>query len=75
MAHDIEFDYKKLRARIIEKVGSNGEMAKLMGISDASFSRKMNNKVSFTSQDICKIVSILEIATEEIGEYFYTPKN
>lgn len=75
MTHDIEFDYKKLRVRIVEKVGSNREMAKLMGITDSAFSRKMRNKVKFTSEDILKMVSILDIASEEIGEYFYTTKN
>lgn len=75
MLHDVEFDYKKLRARIMEKVGSNGKMAEHLGITETSFSRKMNNKVGFSSQDICEMVSVLGISTEEIGDYFFTPKN
>lgn len=74
MIQNVEFDYKKLRLRIIEKVGSNGKMAELLGITETSFSRKMNNKVAFSTQDIFEMAEILEISADEIGAYFFVPK-
>lgn len=75
MAQNVAFDYKKLRARIIEKLGSQGELSNRLGITETSFSRKMNNRVSFTAKDIIDITNILEIPADEIGAYFFVPKN
>lgn len=68
------FDFSKLRGRIIEKYGSQAAFAKKMGISNNTFSLKMNNKVRFTTNDIALISDILDIAESSIGEYFFTPK-
>lgn len=68
------FDYSKLRGRIIEKYGSQLNFVKAFGISENSFSLKMNNKSRFTSDDIIKIVKMLDIPKELIGEYFFTLK-
>lgn len=75
MLQNIEFDYQKLKKRISEKVGSAREMANILGIAETSFSRKMNNKVGFSTEDIMRMKEILEIETEDIGVYFFTPLN
>jgi len=70
----VEFDYSKLRGRIIEKYGSQTEFTKAFGVSQNVFSKKMQNKVRFTSDDIMKIIKMLDIAVDEIGLYFFTLK-
>lgn len=68
------FDYSKLRGRIVEKYGSQSAFVEEYGISENSFSKKMNNKVRFTSDDIVKITEMLEIPKDLVGVYFFTPK-
>lgn len=68
------FKYDKLRGRIIEKFGSQTAFVKAFGVSENTFSLKMNNKVRFSTEDIMRITKMLEIPEKEIGEYFFTPK-
>ena len=66
------FDYSKLRGRIVEKGYSQQKLAKILGISMQAFSKKMRNTTRFSSDDIIKLVDVLEIHPEEIGAYFFT---
>lgn len=66
------FNYNKLRGRIIENYGSITAFATVLEISTVSLSMKLNNKMRFTSDDIIKIVELLGIPADEIGEYFFT---
>lgn len=68
------FNYNKLRGRIIEKYKSQTAFVKAFGVSENTFSLKMNNKVRFSTDDITKITNMLDIPEIEIGEYFFTPK-
>ena len=68
------FDFSKLKGRIVEKYGSQTAFVKEFGISENSFSLKMNNKVRFSADDIMKIAEMLEIAKDEVGVYFFTEK-
>lgn len=68
------FDFRKLRGRIIEKYGTQDEFAKEYGISRVVLSKKMNNKCSFTSNDIIRMSEMLNIPKEEVGAYFFTEK-
>lgn len=68
------FDYSKLRGRIVEKLGSQRKLADRLGISKTVFSQKMTGNIRFTTDDITKISSILDIPSAEIGVYFFTPK-
>lgn len=70
----MSFDYSKLRGRMVEKYGSQTAFVKAFGVSENVFSQKMNHKVRFTSDDIVKIVDMLEIPSEEIGIYFFNLK-
>ena len=70
----MSFDYNKLKARIVEKYGNQTNFVKAFGVSENTFSRKMNNKNRFTSDDIVKIAEMLDIEKEYIGIYFFTPK-
>ena len=68
------FDFSKLKGRIVEKFGSQTAFVAEFGVSENIFSQKMNNKVRFTSNDIVKIVDMLDIPQSEIGTYFFTKK-
>lgn len=68
------FDYSKLIGKIKEKYPKRTEFAKLIPLSANSLSKKLNNKVSFTSVEIYRIMEILEIDGKELRIYFYTPK-
>lgn len=65
------FNYRKLRGKIIEKYGTITEFVKIYGVSQNTFSRKLNNRLKFSADDIIKIVNILEIPESEIKEYFF----
>lgn len=68
------FDYSKLKGRIIEKFGTQTNFVKKFGVSENTFSLKMNNKVRFSTDDIIKISDMLEIDGDDIGSYFFTTK-
>ena len=68
------FDYSKLKGRIIEKFGTQTNFVKKFGVSENTFSLKMNNKLRFSTDDIIKISDMLEIDGDDIGAYFFTTK-
>lgn len=70
----IEFDYSKLRGRIKEKIGSETEIARLIGLSTVSLSSKLNNKTGFSQDEMEKIRRLLDIRTEDMGSYFLKVK-
>jgi len=65
------FKYSKLRARIREKFGTEGEFAKALNTSQVSVSRKFNDKTQFTSDDIKTWCNVLEIPIKDSGIYFF----
>lgn len=68
----MKLNFQKLRAKIIEKYGTLGKFAEAYGISENSLSRKMNNKVPFSCEDIIKISGMLDIDKADIVLYFFT---
>ena len=70
----MKFDYSKLIGKIKEKYPNRNDFAKLIPLSNNSLSKKLNNKVSFNSQEIFTISRILNINNDDIGSYFYDPK-
>ncbi len=67
----LSYDYRKLSGRITEKFGTQSNFANAMGLSERSISLKLNNKVGFKQPEISKACSLLEIAREQINEYFF----
>lgn len=63
--------YGKLRERIREKFGTIGAFAEAWGKDRSSVSNKLNGLVPWTSKDIEEVCILLEIAIEEVGEYFF----
>ena len=68
------FNFNKLRGRIRELYGSQDNFAKALKISARSLSLKLNNYVSFTSEEIYKSLKLLNISDEEVMEYFFNKK-
>ena len=71
---NIIFDYSKLTGKIKEKFPNREDLAKLIPLSLNSLSKKLNNKVPFTSTEIYRLSELLGIHPEEINVYFYTLK-
>ena len=70
----MEYDYSKLRGRIIEKFGTIGNFQKHLNVSNVVVSKKMNNKVRLSHDDITQWADLLEIPMDQIGVYFFTRK-
>lgn len=66
------FNYSKLNGKIVEKCGTQGRFAELMGLSERTISLKLNNKIMFKQDEIIKAVNILDLADDEIQVYFFT---
>lgn len=65
------FEYRKLKGRIIEKYSSQAAFAAVLGTTEQTISRKMNAVTSFSTDDIKKWSELLDIKSNEIGEYFF----
>lgn len=68
------FDLSKLKGRIIEVCGTQGEFAKRMGWSERTTTQKMTGKIMWTQTDIQKAVDVLGLEDTEINVYFFTLK-
>jgi len=70
----MSFDYNKLRGRIKEIFGTQDKFASALGIGRVSLSQRLNNSLEFSSFEIFKACSLLEIPSEELPIYFFTEK-
>jgi hypothetical protein len=69
-----QFDFSKLRGRIVEKFGTLERFAEAGGHSKGWISNRMNNVVPWDGQEIDEACEMLDINPEEIPVYFFTPK-
>lgn len=69
----LEFDYSKLRGRIVEKFGTQHNFADAMEWSERTMSLKMSGKVPWGQPDIVKAAELLELEYDDISRYFFTP--
>ena len=46
------YDYSKLRGRIIEKLGTIKNYAKAINLSETSISNKLSNRIAFSQDEI-----------------------
>ena len=68
------YDTKKLKARILEKFGTQGEFAKAIGMSKATLSRHLGGSRSeWKGRHIINAIRALEIPDSEVDAYFFTP--
>lgn len=67
------FDHSKLRGKIKEKFGTEGEFANALGIGRVSLSQRLNNNLEFNRQEMYDSSILLGFPTEQIPEYFFCP--
>ncbi len=56
----MEYDYRKLRGKIIEVFGSQTKFAKALGVSDRTVSLKLNNERGWTQEEINKSMTLFD---------------
>ena len=71
---NIEFDYSKLKGRIVEKydMGGTSKLANEVGMSYRLLLAKLSNARHFTQHDIYSICKALDIT--DVNEYFFKVK-
>ena len=69
-----QFDYSKLKGRIVEKYNAQGPFSSALGISEGTLSSRLMNKSPFTGDEIAKACILLDIPFKEISQYFFTQK-
>lgn len=67
----MKFNYSKLLGRMKECGFTQEQLAKAIGKNKATISAKLNNKFSFSQDEILAICKVLNIPISEIGEFFY----
>lgn len=68
------FNYAKLRGKIKECGITQKALAEKIGSDSSTISAKLNNKYSFSMNEIDAICKVLDIPKDEIGAYFFTHK-
>lgn len=67
----MSFKYAKLSGKIKEKFKTQERFAVAMDMSSRSISLKLNNKREWKQNEIDKACELLDISTNEIGEFFF----
>lgn len=71
MAYQETYNYSKLRGRIKEVCGTQAALAKHIGLSACSVSKKLNNEIEFTQDEIRDICLTLQLDFSQIPDYFF----
>lgn len=66
------YSYNKLKGRIVELYGTQGNFAKELGISKNSMSKKLTGRTEFSQSDIERWAELLKIGKGEYEEHFFT---
>lgn len=66
-----KYNYSKLLGRMKERGITQEQLAKEIGITEATLNAKLNNKFNFKSDEIDAICRVLDIPNDEIGAYFF----
>lgn len=69
-----DYDYSKLKGRIVEKFVLFGNFARAMHWSGATMTKKMSCRVPWTQKDIHAAIHLLDLTAEDIPAYFFTEK-
>ena len=70
----IQFDYSKLRGRIVEKCGTQKAFAESLGISEGTLTSKLLGYTYFSQDEVFRTQEILDIDPIKIALYFFTAK-
>lgn len=69
-----QYDYRKLKGKIVEKFDNIKKLSKIINLSSTTIYKKLSGKEYFNQYQIDKIRKALEISDTEINEYFFTYK-
>lgn len=69
----IQFNFSKLKGKIAETGYTYKSLAESLGMTETTFSYKMNNKTPFKPIDIINLCGLLDIPADQIHIYFFTP--
>lgn len=67
------FNTEKLKARIIEKFGSQNKFAEAIGVDKSVVSKCLNEGRDWKGSNLIKAIRVLEIDDSEVDAYFFTP--
>ena len=67
----MKFNHSKLLGKMRECGITQEELAKAIGISEYSLSKKLHNKSKFDSVEMLAIGKEMHIPVDEFGEYFF----
>lgn len=74
MQREVEFDYRKLKGKIVEVYGTQKRFAEVNDMSDRSMSLKLNNGIGLSQEEILDWCCKLQIDVSDVPLYFFTPK-
>lgn len=74
MEDNIQYNYSKLKGRIVEKFGNNKNLSKSISLSATTLYKKLSGKEYFNQWQIEMIRKALEISKTEVNEYFFVYK-
>lgn len=67
----MEYDFSKLRKKIVDVFGKQEAFAKALGMSERSLSLKLNNERYFKPPEISRAVELLGLSPSDIPAYFF----
>lgn len=73
----VEFDFRKLEGRIVEKFGTRFKFAEAAGYTKTRLSARLNNKVDFGMSEIYTLCApeLLDIPVADIPAYFFNRRS
>ena len=70
----MQFDYTLLKRKIKGEIGTQIQMAEVMGMSVMTLNSRLCNRLPFTQDEIVTMCEILHIPKGKIPQYFFTIK-
>lgn len=70
----MNYDYSELLGKIKAKYKTQKAFALALQINPCALSKKLNNHVDFTRQEMERACELLGIPLTEVYTYFFTPK-
>lgn len=70
----MNYDFSKLRGKIVEKYGNITSFASKLDVSVATLSLKLRGRRSFSNREIEQCIELLGIDRSQIPEYFFKLK-
>lgn len=66
-----EFNVKRMKAERIAKGISISDMAKKLGMTPGTYSKKENGHIRINVDDLAKVIEVLELPQDKCGIFFY----